>query len=296
MEFEQLRGFLETAREKSFTRAAEKLFRTQPAVSLQIKSLETELGQRLFERHGKRVTLTEAGRVLFNRAEQIFSLVDTIRSELSGLGELKTGRLSIGTSDTNCAYVLPPVVEAFRLAYPGVEIQLTDRMSPEVARLVVDGVVDFGIVTLPAGDTRLDTRPLFQRKDVVIAQPEHPLVARTRLSLSHVADEPLLALERGSTSRSLMDRMFLEAGLQPRIAMELGSIEVIKKFVAIGLGIAVVPEVSVRSEVAAGLLGELTVRGVPSREVGVVTRTGGHLSPSAETFLTYLLAQYEDES
>jgi DNA-binding transcriptional LysR family regulator len=89
--------------------------------------------------------------------------------------------------------------------------------------------------------------------------------------------------------------MFLEAGLQPRIAMELGSIEVIKKFVAIGLGIAVVPEVSVRSEVTAGLLGQLPIRGVPSPEVGVVTRTGGHLSPSAEKFLTYLLTQYEGE-
>jgi len=168
-------------------------------------------------------------------------------------------------------------------------------MSPEVARLVVDGVVDFGIVTLPVGDTRLDTRPLFQRKDVVIAHPEHPLASRARLSLSNVADEPLLALQRGSTSRSLTDRMFLEAGLQPRIAMELGSIEVIKKFVAIGLGIAVVPEVSVRSEVTAGLLGQLPIRGVPSPEVGVVTRTGGHLSPSAEKFLTYLLTQYEGE-
>lgn len=293
MEFEQLRGFLETARERSFTRAAEKLFRTQPAVSLQIKSLETELGQRLFERHGKRVTLTEAGRLLFNRTEQIFALVDTIRDEMSGIGELKTGRLSIGTSDTNCAYVLPPVVEAFRLAYPGIEIQLTDRMSPEVARLVVDGVVDFGIATLPVSDTRLDTRPLFQRMDVVIAQHGHPLGARSRLSLAHVAEEPLLALERGSTSRSLTDRMFLEAGLQPRIAMELGSIEVIKKFVAIGLGIAVIPEVAARAEVEAGLLCQLRVRGLPLREVGVVTRTGGHLSPSAETFLTYLLAQYE---
>ena len=161
MEVDQLKGFLETAREKSFTRAAEKLFRTQPAVSLQIKSLETELGQRLFERHGKRVSLTEAGRLLYSRAEQVLSILETIPHDMSGLGELRTGRLMIGTSDTNCAYVLPPVVETFRKVYPGVEIQLTDRMSPEVARLVVDGTVDFGIATLPVNDTRLDTEPLF---------------------------------------------------------------------------------------------------------------------------------------
>ena len=293
MNFDQLRGFLETAREKSFTRAAEKLFRTQPAVSLQIKSLEDELGQRLLERHGKRVSLTEAGRLLFNRAEQIFSIVDVIRSDMSGLGKLKTGRLTIGTSDTNCAYVLPAVVEAFRISYPGVEIQLTDRMSPEVARLVVDGSVDFGIATLPVNDNRLDTEPLFQRKDVVIAKPGHALSIRTRLSLSRVAEEPLLALEKGSTSRSLTDRIFLEAGIQPRIAMELGSIEVIKKFVEIGLGIAIVPEVSVRAEIESGRLSRLMVVGVPSRQVGVVKRMGGHLSPSAETFLAYLHSQIE---
>jgi DNA-binding transcriptional LysR family regulator len=291
MEFDQLRGFLETAREKSFTRAAEKLFRTQPAVSLQIKSLEDELGQRLLERHGKRVSLTEAGRLLYNRAEQIFSIVDVIHSDMSGLGELKTGRLTIGTSDTNCAYVLPAVVEAFRLSYPGVEIQLTDRMSPEVARLVVDGGVDFGIATLPVNDNRLDTEPLFQRKDVVIARPGHPLSSRARLSLSHVSEEPLLALEKGSTSRSLTDRIFLEAGIHPRIAMELGSIEVIKKFVEIGLGIAIVPEVAVKAEIESGRLSRLMVRGVPSRQVGIVKRTGGHLSPSAETFLAYLHSQ-----
>ena len=290
MEFEQLRGFLETAREKSFTRAAEKLFRTQPAVSLQIKSLESELGRRLFERHGKRVSLTEAGRLLYVHAERIFSIVDRIRHDVSGLDELRTGRLSIGTSDTNCAYVLPPVVEAFRQAYPGVEIQLTDRMSPEVARLVVDGAVDFGIATLPVYDSRLDTELLFNREEVVIASAEHPLAQRTRLSIKDLANERVLALERGSTSRSLADRIFLQAGLQPRIVMELGSIEVIKRYVEIGLGIAIVPEVAVRSELSEGRLSSLSVGGIPAREVGIVQRTGGHRSPSAEAFIEFLRA------
>ena len=201
---------------------------------------------------------------------------------------MRTGRLSIGTSDTNCAYVLPQVVEAFRSAYPGVEIQLTDRMSPEVARLVVEGGVDFGIATLPVNDSRLDTELLFLRKDIVIAHPGHPLSTRSRLTLKDLAQESVLALEEGSTSRSLTDRIFLEAGVHPRIAMELGSIEVIKKFVEIGLGIAVVPEVAVRDEIKAGRLCALPVRGVPERQVGIVRRTGGHLSPSAQAFLGFL--------
>ena len=183
------------------------------------------------------------------------------------------------------------MVEAFRLAYPGVEIQLTDRMSPEVARLVVDGAVDFGIATLPVSDTRLDTEPLFLRKEVVIARGGHPLASRARLTLVRVAEEPLLTLEEGSTSRSLADRIFLEAGAHPRIAMELGSIEVIKKFVEIGLGIAIVPEVAVEAELESGRLSRLNVRGVPSRQVGIVRRTGGHLSPSATVFLSFLKAE-----
>ena len=288
MEFEQLRGFLETAREKSFTRAAEKLFRTQPAVSLQVKSLETELGQRLFERQGKRVSLTDAGRVLYGHAEQIIAQIDAIREDLSGLDLLEKGRLSIATSDTNCAYVLPPVVEAFCHRYPGVEVKLTDRMSPEVSRLVVEGAVDFGIATLPVLDSRLDTEPLFERKEIVIAGPEHALAKRSRLTLANVADEAILALESGSTCRSLMDRVFMEAGIEPRIAMELGSIEVIKKYVSIGLGIAIVPEAAVSVDMSEGRLTQLKVRGIPSQSVGIVRRAGGHLSSSAEAFIDTL--------
>ena len=149
MDLDQMRGFLETARERSFTKAAEKLFLTQPAVSLQVKALEEKLGSRLFERRGKQVLLTEAGRLLYARAEEILDLVQRTEQDIEALGELKTGHLRVGTSDTNCAYILPPVIQAFREVYPGVEIRLTDRMSGEVVRLVLEGTVDFGLATLP---------------------------------------------------------------------------------------------------------------------------------------------------
>ena len=134
MDLDQLRGFFETAREKSFTRAAKKLFLTQPAVSLQVKALEEELGERLFDRSGKQVILTEAGRLLLRKAEEIFEAVETARQEVAALSGLRVGRVCIGASDTNCAYILPPSVTAFRGAYPGIEIRLMDRMSPGVAR------------------------------------------------------------------------------------------------------------------------------------------------------------------
>jgi DNA-binding transcriptional LysR family regulator len=286
VELDQLRGFLETARERSFTRAAEKLFLTQPAVSLQVKALEEELGERLFDRKGKRVLLTEAGRMLFIRAEEILEMTERAREDLAALRVLETGRLSIGTSDTNCAYVLPPAVKLFAATYPGVEIRLTDRMSPEVVRLVLEGGVDFGLATLPVTEIRVETVPLFQREDVAICPADHPLKDDPVASLKKLSEYPMLALEKGSTTRGLMDRLFQDKGIHADVCMELGSIEVIKRFVEIGLGIAIVPEVSVREEVEMGRLGAVRVEGLPVRQVGVVSRS--HLSPAAKTFLDLL--------
>ncbi len=288
MDLDRLKGFVETAREKSFTRAAEKLFLTQPAVSLQVKALEDELGEDLFERRGKQILLTEAGRLLFARAETILEMAEQIPQDIAALGELRTGRLSIGTSDTNCAYVLPPAVKAFRQAYPGIEIRLTDRMSPEVVRLVLEGAVDFGLATLPVTEPRVKTRPFFIRDDVAICSPTHPLAPTETVDLHSLSDCAMLMLERGSTSRGLMDRMFAEVGLQPHVTMELGSIEVIKRFVEIGLGVAIVPEVAVRDEVTSGRLTALRVTGLPARQVGMVRREGGHLSRAAAAFLRFL--------
>ena len=142
LDLDQLRGFFETAREKSFTRAVKKLLLTQPAVSLQVKALEEELGERLFERSGKQVILTEAGRLLPGKAEEIFEAAEAARQEVSALRELRVGRDSVGASDTNRAYILQRSVTHFREAYPGVEIRLMDRMSPGIERLVLNGVVD----------------------------------------------------------------------------------------------------------------------------------------------------------
>ncbi len=288
MDLDQLRGFFETARHKSFTRAAEKLFLTQPAISLQVKALETELGERLFERHGKRVILTEAGRRLMKKAQEIFETVEAARQEMADLRELRVGRVSVGASDTNCAYVLPRSVTAYRKAYPGVEIRLMDRMSPGVERLVLDGVVDFGLATFPVSEPRLESDPLFDREDVVIFPPGHPIAGNHAVTLKDLSSYPLLLLERGSTSRALMDRSFLEAGFVADVAMELGSIEVIKRFVEIGLGIALVPKIAVASEVREGRVIASRVTDLPIRSVGVVKRAGVRLSQAAEVFLHFL--------
>ena len=288
MNLNQLQGFLEVARENSFTRAAEKLYLTQPALSLQIKALEEELGEALFEREGKRLSLTGAGQVLQERATQILELVDQARQDVVSVQELRRGQLSIGTNDTNCLYLLPSVIQSFRASFPGVEVRLTDRKSSEVATLVAEGAVDFGIATLPLLDPRIETDPICWREDVAICSFSHPLVTAAGVTLAELAEYTLLLLEKGSSTRALVERMMAEQGIIPRMTMELGSIEVIKRFTEIGLGVAIVPGLAVTEEIKAKRLHAFRLEWMNPSPIGIVKRRNGYLSPSSKLFIKML--------
>lgn len=288
MEMHQLRGFFEVARERSFTRAAERLFLTQPAISLQLKALEEELGQALFERGRKSVRLTPAGEILFRYVREVFSRLEEAENEIAALGRLLGGRLVIGTSDTNCTYILPPVLEAFGQRYPGVELDIRNRMSAEVGQLVLDHEVDFGLATLPVRHRDLACEALFGRRDVLVCPPGHELAGRKFIRLQTLGQYPLLVLERGSTSRRLLEDAFRAVGLELQTAMNLGGIEVIKRFVEIGLGLALVPRFAVRGEVETGRVAAVEVRGLETRAVGLVEHRGRRRSPAAEAFVDLL--------
>ena len=290
MELHQLRGFYEIAREGSFTRAAHKLFLTQPAISLQVKSLEEELGETLLDRSRKTIRLTPAGEILFRQTREVFEHLVVARDEIDALRDVLRGRLTIGTSDTNCTYILPQLLSQFRQRYPEVEVDIRNKMSSEVGRLVLDDEVDIGVATLPVRHRQLSNRRLFTRQDVLICPPGHPLSGRKSVRLSTIAKYPLLALEPGSTSRSLMEETFQRADLDLQIAMNLGSVEVIKRFVEIGLGIALVPKVAVVEESASRLVA-IPVRGLEPRHTGLVEHRGRRRSPSAQVFIAMLEEQ-----
>ncbi|MCY3735619.1 MAG: LysR family transcriptional regulator [Gemmatimonadaceae bacterium] len=285
MELQQLRGFCEVARQGSFTRAAGRLFLTQPAVSQQIRALEEELGQRLLERGRKGVRLTAAGEALFRRARSVLGEVAAARAELEEMGTGVRGRVLLATSDTNCTYVLPPVLRRFRERFPEVEVDIRNKMSPEIGQLVLADEIDFGLATLPIRSRGLSAEPVFERGDVWICPAGHPLSRRKAVLPATAGRHPLLALERGSQSRALLDAMLRGARAAPSIAMELGSIEIIKRFVEIGFGVALVPRVSVADEVAAGRLAAVDARGVPRRSVGLVRHRGRPASPAAAALI-----------
>ena len=281
MDLYQLQGFCEVARTGSFTRAAGELFLTQPAVSQQVKALEEELGAPLLDRGGRGLRLTPEGEILLARARAAFGELAAAREEIEGLRQQVTGRVVLATSDTNCTYVLPPILAEFRSAYPDVAVEVRNRMSSEVAELVRGDRADLGMLTLPMDHRSLDTEPLFSREDALICPPDHALARRRTVGLQVLAGEPLLLLEQGSRSRTGLDEAFRAAGLEPRVAMNLGSIEVIKRFVEAGFGLAVVPRIATAAETAEGRLVAVRVRQLETRQLGLVTHRGRRQSAAA---------------
>ncbi len=286
LDSERLRTFRAVARAGGFSRAAAQLHKTQPAVSQSVRALEDDVGEPLFHRLARRVRLTPAGEILLEHAEQSFAVLDVARRRLQALGSLEAGELVIGTSDTNACYVLPPVLAAFRRAYPGIEVRISNRPSPATERQVEAREVDVGFVTLPAESPKLAAEPLLVREDVAIFAPDHRLAGRSRVRFEDLVREPLLLLDRGSRTRSLIDGHLAASGRAPRIAMELASIEVVKRLVALGFGVSVVPRIAVEAELEAGSLAWASVfPRAEARSLGVVFPRNAPLSRAAERFV-----------
>ncbi len=293
---EQLNAFYAVAQGKSFSRAAEKLFRTQPAVSQAILSLEEELGHSLFLRQGRTSILTQAGQILLEHVEEVFETLERGRFRLEALKELKGGRLTISTSDTTACYLLPEVLDTFRDRYPEVEICIRCKPSPIAAEQVLSHEADIGIVTLPIEHPKLASEKLIVREDVAICSTENPLAGRTKISFAELVNHPLLLLDRGSNTRTYIDQRLVETGLKPRIAMELGSIEVIKKLVQLNFGVSIVPRISVREELEKGSIVAMTIfRKKECRTLGVVYPAKGIFSLAAQAFVTILKDHFRQE-
>jgi DNA-binding transcriptional LysR family regulator len=286
VDLEALRSFYHVAREKSFSRAAKILHVSQPAMSVRVKTLEKELGERLFDRARKGVALTEAGAVLFRSAEKIFADVEEARARLRELRESGGGRVRLGCSDTVSLYILPPVLKKFRRAFPGAEIMIRNAHTAEILDLLVQGELDFGIVTKPPTiDRRLEARELFEEEFVVVCCKEDSLARRTTVTLGSLDGRPMVALERGTENRDAVDRAMRQAGARPQVVLETGNIEVQKLYAANGFGFAIVPRVALGA-VDKRRLQVRALKGAPIRRaVSAVIRRGKYVPRAAEALL-----------
>ncbi|MES1178328.1 MAG: LysR family transcriptional regulator [Myxococcales bacterium] len=292
----RLAAFSAVAREGGFSKAAKKLGKTQSAVSQAVLLLEQELGQKLFARDGHTPRLTDAGRALLVRATSILDEMALAHAELSALSELSFGELVLGTSDTLACYFLPPVFAAFRARYPKVELRIDNRPSPVIAERVSEGQVDLGIVSLPLPSAlevsgrsvseRLESLVLAAQEDVAVCAPEHPLAKRNAVSVRDLAPHPLLLLDRTTSSRALVDLAFAAEKATPILAMEMSSVEVLKRLAELGFGVAIVPRFAVQREQQAYTLSVLQLKHFgAARSVGALTPKAFTPTHAARAFL-----------
>ena len=288
MDYDQLASFLEVAKLHSFSRAAEKIYRTQPAISAQIRLLEQECGERLFNRSGKRVQLTPAGEILERYARKIIDLHREALEAIAELNQTVRGKLHLGANEATCLYVLPKTFAQFRQLYPLVQISIYRNFSHKIMQKVQEGAVELGIVTLPQTATNLEVIPVFHDEMQVVVPANHPLARHRSVTLEEVAQYPLILPKTGRT-RVMLDRLLREYRDHLQTSMELASVETIKKFVGAGLGVSFLSRAYAQAEVTAGLLKLIPLDGLKlQRELGLIYRRDRYLSRPAKVFIEVL--------
>lgn len=288
MQTDQLQAFCYIVEEKSFSRAASRMFITQPAISMQIKSLEQGIGQALFDRSRKEVIPTEAGKILYRHARNIFDEIESARNQIDAVANLVRGRLTVGCSDTVSSYILPPYLSEFLKKYPELEITVQNRPSQHIVAMVLESSADIGFVTLPVVEQALSVRPFLSYNDVAICSKDHPFTKSARLDLPSLAAHRLLLLEPGTKSRMLLDEEFARARLSPSMIMGFGSVEVQKAFAKTGIGVAIVPDFAVKTREDRNSLAVLPVKGINKREIGIVVRKNRILSIATQRFSDFI--------
>ena len=286
---QRLRVFEAVARHRSFSRAAAELHLTQPAVSMQVRQLEEETGFALLEQMGRRLDLTPAGREIVECARAVIQRLRDAEESLAALKGTGGGELAIATVST-AKYHVPMLLAEFRRRHPEVKVRLSVNNREQVVHDLTENAVDLAIMgTPPKG---LDTIAVAFAKHpiAIIAAPGHPLARKRRLPLTRLADEPFLIRERGSGTRSAMERFFSARDFRPRETIEISSNETIKQAVMAGMGVSFISMHTVGLEVAAKRLVVLDVAGTPvMRAWHVIHRERKRLSPVAQAFKAFLI-------
>jgi LysR family transcriptional regulator, low CO2-responsive transcriptional regulator len=285
MDFDQLTSFLEVAKHSSFSKAAERCFRTQPAISSQIRALEEEVGAKLFDRSGAKVTLTVAGKAFQAYAEEALRSLKSVKTTIAEMERTPRGEIVVGANEATCLYILPEVFADFKRQYPKVSVSIQRAETAKTLESVIDQTVDFGVVSMPVKDSRLAAIPIHHDELVLITSPGHPLARLSQARLEEVAKYPLVLPKLGRT-RDAIDEVFQDAELKPHVSMELDSSELLKRFVAADVGIGFVARSNISDELRAGTLAALSFVDPPiSRDLALVYRKDKTLSRAARAFM-----------
>lgn len=291
MEFDQLSFFLAVVEEGGFSHAAERVGRTQPALSLALKRLEEELGERLLDRTPRKVVPTEAGRLLQNYAHRLLFLRDEAQTSIAELRGLTRGRLRIGANESTSLYLLPELLVAYRQAHPHIKVEVFRSSSEQIPRQVLEYGLDVGFISFDPGTPGVESALMHRDPLVLVVPPKHRLARRREVRVEDLGRETFVAHNARTPARTRLVDFFAEHGTPLNIAVELATIETIKAFVIRGAGLAILPRMSVMDALADRRLKEVRIQGMAiERAIRVVHRPEEDLSHAARAFLQMVQA------
>jgi DNA-binding transcriptional LysR family regulator len=288
MELYPLHVFLTVATEKSFSRAAEKLYRTQPAVSLALQRLELALGEKLIERSAKELILTDAGRAVLDYARRFENLTAELTNSLAELRDNSSGRLTIGANESTTLYLLD-YIERYRRLYPKVKVQIRRSLSSKIPAEIIDGNLELGVISYDPRDERLTAQMIYTDSLAFVVAPTHRLADRKSVPISELGGETFIAHNVLSPYREVVLREFQRHQIPLNMDIEMPTIESIRKLVQAGLGVAFIPRMCVETEIRQGSLvaikvGEIAVE----RKIHLLRPSRRGLSYAANAFLEVL--------
>ena len=285
MELYSLQVFLTVATEKSFSRAAEKLLRTQPAISLALQRLEQELGEKLIDRSGKDLILTDAGRTVLEYARRFESLVRELDNSLAELRDNSAGRLIIGANESTTLYLLRHI-ERYRELYPKIKVQVRRSLSSAIPNELLDGNLELGVISYDPSDERLKSKVIYSDALAFIVSPRHRLASKKSVSIVELGAETFIAHNVLSPYRAVVLREFHAHKIPLRMDVEMPTIETIRKLVQNNQGVAFLPRMCVEQEIEQGMLCEVRVKEMHvERKIRLVYPTKRVLSHASKAFL-----------
>jgi DNA-binding transcriptional LysR family regulator len=292
LDLAQLEIFLSIAEEKSFSRAAEKMLRTQPALSIAIKRLEEELGETLFDRSSKSGALTEAGKILLSYAQRMINLRDEAKEAVGELRGMFRGRLTIGANESTSLYLLPRLLMEYRKRHPQIKIEVYRNVSERIPSEVLERNLDFGFLSYDPMHPALQSLEVNRDELVLVVPPKHHLANRKQMTVKELGEEQFVAHNVKTPSRDRIFELFAQHRTPLNICIELATLETIKEFVQLNAGIAILPRIAVQDEVKSGKLIEIPVKGMKiEKTLRIVYRREQSLSHAAKSFLEIVKAK-----
>lgn len=292
MDLSQLEIFLSIAEEKSFSRAAEKMLRTQPAISIAIKRLEEELGESLFDRSSKNGALTEAGRILLSYAQRMINLRDEAKESVSELRGMFRGRLTIGANESTSLYLLPPLLMEYRKRHPNIKIEVFRNVSEKIPLEVQERNLDFGFLSYDPMNPQLQSLEIHRDELTLVVPPNHRLAKLKQVAVKDLGEEQFVAHNVKTPSRTKIFELFAQNRTPLNICIELATLETIKAFVLLDAGIAILPRLAVEAEINSGKLVEVQVKGMKiEKTIRLIYRREASLSHAAKSFLEIVKEQ-----